>query len=209
MRWFRFLPGLLLVSLGATAAHGVEITLAGGYRDGEVAYAQSIVCAASVQAPCPTDIAADAGATFGLILDHELGGGWGFEALLSWQESELGLADNPSTLPVEPFLFGETTLTTTHLQVGAIYRRAGERFSPFAAATVGLAHLTTSDPSFLLVARPEGEHPSASFGLGLRIAIARHVGLRLEGRGWWTDLPRSVGGDLYQADATAGVSFRW
>ena len=209
MRWFRPSLSLLLVSFGATAAHAVELTLTGGYRDGEVAYAQSIVCTASVNSPCPTDVAADAGPTFGLILDHELGGGWGFEALLSWQESDFGIADNPFTLPVEPFLFGDTTLTTTHLQLGAIYRRAGARFSPFAAATVGLAHLTTSDPSFFLIARPDGEHPAASLGLGVKVALAEHVGLRLEGRGWWTDLPGSVGGDLYQVDATAGVTLSW
>ncbi len=209
MRWFRFLPGLLLASLCTTTAHGVEITPSVAYRDGDVAYAQSVVCLASIQAPCPINVAADSGPAFGLIVDHELRGGWGLEALVSRQESDLGFVDDPHTLPVEPVVFDENTLTTTHFQVGVVYQRPGERLSPFAAATVGLAHLATSGRRTFLHTWPEGEHPAASLGLGLKVALTERVSLRFEGRGWWTGLPQSVGGDLYQADATAGVTLRW
>ena len=57
MRWSHRCCVLLLLSLGVTAAQAVEITPSIGYRDGEVAYAQSIVCLASIQAPCPINIA--------------------------------------------------------------------------------------------------------------------------------------------------------
>lgn len=209
MRSHAWIPALVAAALAAGTAHGVEITPTVGYRDGEVAYAQSIVCLASIQAPCPIHVAADAGPAFGLIVDHELREGWGVEALVSRQESDLGFVDDPNTLPVEPVSLGDNTLTTTQFQVGVLYRRRGERFSPFAAATAGLAHLTTSGRRTFLRTWPQGEHPSASLGLGLQVGLARRISLRLEGRGWWTDLPRSVGGDLLQADAAAGLTFHW
>ena len=51
--------------------------------------------------------------------------------------------------------------------------------------------------------------PEASAGGGVKVRFTDHLGLRLEGRVYWVDLPQEVGGDFVETDLGAGLILRF
>ncbi|HEV7672052.1 MAG TPA: outer membrane beta-barrel protein [Thermoanaerobaculia bacterium] len=158
-----------------------------------------------------SDIEVDKSSVFGVIVDIPFGSsGFGFEVLANRQESAFTL---------DPGLFDPSErlgdVEISYLQGGIYYEWGGGQVVPFISATGGITRL---DPKFEDLEAED--RASASFGGGVKIFFNRNVGLRLEGRGYWTDLDARFRDDddhrrhdsqvneaLYQGEASAGLIF--
>lgn len=207
----RFLIAIVLSTLvSATAGAGVELTLTGGARWGEVElltedYTLLIVC---VTTPCglATGRAGDDG-VLGLVLDVPIAQGWMFEALLNRQDGNVVFPG--SLLPRESY-----EATTAQVGVQRYWER--ERLTPFAAMGLGLTRWETTalvyrPPLFPgIVVQPFDEEVfSGSVAGGVKMPLDSRFGLRLEGRYYYLDLPAAAGGGLWQPEATAGLAWRF
>jgi hypothetical protein len=194
----------------------MELSLTLGYRGGDASFpaeanAPAIAC---LVPPC---VVADAhtpeGEVLGLILDLPVDSNWMLEVLLSRQDADLDLVTElpPEALPLEPESFELTVL-----QLGALRRwRMGAR-EPFVVAAIGVARSETSarvlEPPVRVgeVGRRVGAQDGLSWsvGGGVRLALEKRWGLRLEFRAYRHDLPSELGGELIQAEVSAGLSAR-
>lgn len=203
---------LLLTPLGAAiaapaAAAGVEVTPTVSYRsDGYDLSPQPLVCVAIFR-DCQLVAEADDGPAFGVVVGFDLRPGWQLEVLASRRDSDLQVLStavpiNDPPTPIERR--SESDLTVTHLQAG-LARTWGEgTVRPFGGVAAGVSRLETD------AAGPISEDAfSASAGAGVKVDLSNRLGLRLEGRGWWVDLPEHAGGDFTQLDATAGLILRF
>ncbi|MEP7013277.1 MAG: outer membrane beta-barrel protein [Acidobacteriota bacterium] len=155
------------------------------------------------------DVEVDKSSVFGVIVDIPFGqSGFGFEALVNRQQSAFTL---------DPGLFDPSErlgdVEISYLQGGIYYEWGGGQVVPFISVTGGVTRI---DPKF---ADLEAEdRASASMGGGVKIFFNHNLGLRLEGRGYWTDLDarfrdddrrhdREVNQALYQGEASAGLIF--
>lgn len=152
------------------------------------------------------------GAGFGLIFDVAADRDSQYELFYGFQRTEL-TADG--TFGGRPLF----DLDIHYLHIGGTYLFPGEKVRPFIAGGIGLTHFdprradTGSDTRL-----------SVSLGGGVKIPIAKHVGLRLEGRGFLTILPENseifcvssggldcavrVQGDVFgQVELLVGISF--
>jgi hypothetical protein len=142
-------------------------------------------------------------ATYGAIFDIPLGeSGWKLELLANRQDSTLivnrGLLDPTIEL-------GDITLGTYH--VGFLYQWGPGQVEPFIVFSGGLTRL---EPDFPGVS---GDNRlSGSFGGGVKLFFSDNIGLRLEARGYWTDLSDAEVNDrfdadeaLYQGEGSAGL----
>lgn len=145
---------------------------------------------------------------FGVTLDIPLDGGFKLEFLVSQQQSE---AQFDEGLFEPSFDLGDIDVTYGH--VGLLYEWQPGDVRPF---VVGSAGATQLDPDF------PGADSETKFSIGLgggvKIFLAEHIGLRLEGRGFWTavdeddDRYYDYGDDgdvLFQGEASVGLIFAW
>jgi hypothetical protein len=195
----------------------VEITAILGYRGGDSS--SFLVEANTPRIAClvPPCVVAEAGTpeseVLGLVLDVQVARGWMVEALISRQDAELELRVPPAVSGVEvlPESFELTTL-----QIGLLRRWGGGGLEPFVAGGAGIARVESSGAVLTPPVLPgdsgrrlgSEEVLSASLGGGARLGLGPRLGLRLEGRAWWTDLPSGLGGALVQGELGVGLSFR-
>lgn len=212
----RNLLALLLASflvLPAAASAGPELTLSAGRRSGEVGFLTDvdalIVC---VTTPCPVAEArtADDRVRYTLILDVPFSRRWMVEVLFTEQdgahEFDLGVSPLPS----------RGTYEWTTAQAGVLRHWREDRLRPFAAAALGATRFESTALAYQRPLFPEitafpvdEEVLSASLAGGIKVGLGRRLALRLEGRGWWHDLPDWLDGALWQGEASAGLTYRW
>lgn len=195
---------LLPAAAGVLAAQGgaFEITPLAGYRfSGQVAaydrFDEELV---------DTDIEVEEGEFFGVLLGIPLTPNWKLELLANRQESTF-ILDEGLFEPIQEL--GDVTLSYYH--VGLLYEWGRGQVRPFIVGALGLAQIEPDSP------RVDTEDRfSGSLGAGVKVFFSRNVGLRLEGRGYWTDFDagleddfgrrrREVDEALYQGEASAGL----
>jgi hypothetical protein len=148
-------------------------------------------------------------AIYGALFDVPLGeAGWQLEVLANRQRSSFvvdhGLLD-PSTR------LGDVTID--HVHVGLLYQWGRGQVNPYLALTGGVGRIV---PEF---ANADAEDRFAgSLAGGVKIFFTPNVGLRLEARGYWTDLGTGFrnrdrrydsGEGLYQGEGSAGLILAW
>lgn len=150
----------------------------------------------------------DAGDAVGLVVDIPLGNVISLELLANRQETEL-LAD-------EGLFSRETVIADvdiSYYHAGIALEFGGGQVHPFFAASLGLARLEVGLPG-----TTDEDRPSASLGGGVKIFFSEHVGLRLEGRGYYIALDDDGNDDddrwqnedsITQAEASVGLIFAW
>ncbi len=190
-------------SVQANAQAQIQITPTVGYRtSGELT-------ATDRDFLTDSDIEVDKSEVFGVIVDIPFGqSGFGLELLANRQNS---------AFTFDPGLFqpserlGDVELT--YLHGGLFYEWQGGQVVPFISATAGVTRI---DPQFDDLEAED--RASASLGGGVKIFFNQNIGLRLEGRGYWTDLNADLRDDrgrrdstvdeaLYQGEASVGLIF--
>ncbi len=200
MRRAFFVLAFLLLPAAALAQPGrFELTPMAGYR------LEGDFDARSSDAFDPDlNVKVDESAAFGLILDIPLAPNWQLEILANRQQSTFvedgGLLSPATTL-------GDVDLTV--LQAGFLFQWGEGQISPFVTAAAGLTRI---DPQFNDL--ESDDRFSASLGGGVKLFLADNLGLRLEARGYWTDLDTGFddrddrydsGDGLYQGEASVGL----
>lgn len=203
-----FFTILLLVLAARSASADVELTPTLGYRFDD--YRCTGDDSSSPPPACSRLTAeSDDGPVFGLVLAFDMRRHLQLELLASRQESELLLTSGVPTAvtPSVPFApLDVPDFTVTHLQLG-LSRTWGEgAVRPFAGVAVGGSRVEADSRQGTVDF--EDDVPSASFGAGVKLLLGERLGLRLEGRGYWIDLPSELGGSFAQGDATVGLILR-
>jgi hypothetical protein len=120
----------------------------------------------------------DDSAVFGATLDIPLNRNWQLEILANRQRSSFivdqGLFEPTTTL-------GDVDLTMVH--AGFLLQWGEGQVNPFITASAGVTHIA---PKFHELS--SDNRFSASLGGGAKIFFNPNIGLRLEARGFWTDL---------------------
>jgi hypothetical protein len=198
---------LSVALLAAPARGGAELTAMVGYRSGELAYPTEIVCALAIGPyPCPTGARSEDGESFGLILEVPWSEDWAVEGTISHQETRLRFQQSLALLPVVLPATGELDVVRAYVGVRRQWTRP--RRTPFVGAAAGLADFRPSADPVLVPEALRGAHRSATLDAGLKLALPRRLGVRLEARGHWSALPESAGGDLVQTEIAVGLSVR-
>jgi len=144
---------------------------------------------------------------YGVTLDVPIAGGFSLELLVSRQQTEAQFDEGL----FEPSLdLGDIDVTYGH--VGVLYQWRLGQVNPFVVGSIGG---TLFDPSF--PGADEETRVSIGLGGGVKLFLSEHVGVRLEGRGFWTDVENNddryrygdEGSTLYQGEASAGLIFAW
>ncbi len=204
-----------LLLLPAAAGAGVELTLAAGYRTGDTSFpveARTPVPIFCFTTPCilGESHTEEGEIYYTLILDVPVSRRWMVEVLLTEQNGELEIRSR-----IVDVLYPETYEFTT-AQVGLLRHWGEGRVQPFATGALGVTEFESSAMAYErplfsgISARPVNEDlVSGSLAAGLKAGLGRHIGLRLEGRAFWHDLPAWLGGDLWQPEASLGLTYRW
>ena len=120
----------------------------------------------------------DESAAYGLFFDIPVFPNWKLEILANRQQTQFvtdrGLFTHTDVL-------GDVDLTT--VQAGFLFQWGEGQVDPFFGFAAGLTRI---DPKFDGLS--SDDRFSVSFGGGVKFFFDRNVGLRLEGRGYWTDL---------------------
>ena len=193
-----FLLAVTLLAAGASQAAEIEITPFIGYRwGGEIDRNTTSLFA--------EDVDVDADAVYGLILGVRPVSGLLIELLVDRQETEFVREGELFGPPTELF-----DVEITYIHVGAGWTWGRGDWEGFLLGTIGVGHVNPDSPG----ASSEDEL-SASFGGGLKVFANRHLGFRLEVRGFWTDIASgehildNPGDDLYQGEVKLGVVVRF
>ena len=197
-----FLLALLLaLPVAAAAQSGFEITPMAGYR-----LSGSITSYDDHGFSEDTDLEVEESPVYGVVFDIPLGYRWQLELLANQQQSNFntdrGIFDDPENL-------GDVDIEFYH--VGLLYSWGRGQVNPFFTASLGLARI---EPEF---ADAEDQF-SGSIAGGVKLFFSDNVGLRLEGRGYWTNFDADFRGDgrhhdhdddfgeaLYQFEGNAGL----
>lgn len=152
------------------------------------------------------NVEVEEGGFYGAIFGIPLNRSWSIELLANRQESSFiideGLFDPEDDL-------GDVTLTYAH--VGLLFQWGYGQVNPFITGSLGLARI---EPEFDEL--DADDRFSTSFGGGVKIFLADNIGLRLEARGYWTDLDTDFedddrfdrydeGDGLFQAEGSVGL----
>jgi hypothetical protein len=177
MRQFLYAGFLLLAPAGALLAQNqhIEITPQIGYRlEGDAQFDDA-------RPGIPGGVhqgEVDEGDVKGLTVSFPVHRHLQIEILARRQDTELtgdsGLFGVPNRL---------AGLEITHVHAGIATQWGDGQVQPFAAFSLGVAQLKIDLPG----ADTEDQF-SASMGGGVKIYFSDHIGLRLEGRGFWTGL---------------------
>lgn len=204
MRRMTLFLALLLAFPVASFAQtdSIDLTVFAGYRSGGDFIADPDLFDRFVD-----EFEVDDADVYGLALGIPISRSFAVELLYSRQETELSFDDGFFVDPV--FL---SDIEVSYFHAGMRWQWAPGQVQPYVAAGLGVARLSPDD------ALLDTEHRfSGSLGAGVRIMPTDHVGLRLEARGYFTDLSDYDdrrccrddydNGDLYQVEATAGIVF--
>lgn len=148
------------------------------------------------------NVEVDESAVFGLLFDIPLAPYWQLEILVNRQQTAF-LTDGGLFSPADEL--GDVDLTTIH--GGMLFQWGYGQIQPFVAGSVGFTHIA---PQFDEL--DSDDRFSASFAGGVKFFFAGSAGLRLEGRGYWTDVGTSNDyydsyGGLFQWEGTVGLIF--
>jgi opacity protein-like surface antigen len=194
---------LVLLPAPVRAEWGVELTPFAGFRFG----------GSFTDNTTGTDLDADEGKSFGLVLGVPATPDTDYELFYSFQATEL--KGGGGIFP------GDTLfdLDIHYLHIGGTYLFPGEKVRPFIGGGLGLTYFSPDGPGL-----DSKVYFSLSLGGGTKIPISKRVGLRFEGRGFLTILPNStdifcvssggaacavrVQGDVFgQVELLAGITF--
>jgi hypothetical protein len=194
---------VLVPALGSAQPGRFELTPLAGYRLGGEFDASD----EDFFADDDLEAEIEEGEIFGVIFGIPLTPGWRLELLANRQESSFIIDEGLLSPTIE---LGDVTLSMYH--AGFAFEWGLGQVNPFLVGTLGLARIEPDFPEL----NAENRF-SASLGGGAKIFFSPNVGLRLEGRGYWTDLGTDwedrydrydSGGDgLFQAEASAGLIF--
>lgn len=189
---FLFALTLLLPPVAGFAQPGrFELTPMAGYRlDGDFD-------AHSRHAFDPAlNVQVDESAVYGVTFDIPLNENWQIELLANRQrtsfEVDEGLLAPAATL-------GDVDITFLH--AGILLQWGLGQVNPFLTASGGIAHI---DPKFNEL--DADNRFSASLGGGVKIFFSENIGLRLEGRGYWTDLDTGFRNRYDRYDSGEGMT---
>ncbi len=130
------------------------------------------------------DLNVASGGSYGIVVDIAINRRFMFELIASHQETEVEL---------EGFLFEpDETLFEADLDyfhAGFLYRWTPGQVQPFIGASVGLTRL---DPKN--IDESSFDRPSFSLGGGAKLMFTNHIGVRFEGRVFWTFIDDDVAG---------------
>ena len=125
-----------------------------------------------------TDLEVEDSEAYGVTFDIPISEVFQIELLASRQSGELqfddGLFEGSPTF---------ADIDVTYYHVGVLWQWGNRRVSPFFTMSLGVA---TLDPDF--PGASEENRFSGSLGGGVKIFFSENVGLRFEGRGFWSDL---------------------
>ena len=157
------------------------------------------------------------GVAFGIALSPRVQ----IELLASRQQTELGV----TYLSILGYQVRPVDFDVTYFHVGGLFQWGDGRIHPFVVASLGIAQL---NPDLREAYGTHAENKfSGSIGGGLKIFFTDNIGLRLEGRGFWTLLDGNNtefdwGDDCYrcgydyaysntfdQAQTSAGLIIAW
>jgi hypothetical protein len=151
----------------------------------------------------------DNGLALGVMFDIPLSNNLQLELLLNHQESEL-FADSGLFTPDQRFI----DMDITYAHVGVLGQFGRREVTPYFVVSAGVTHL---DPDLPGVGADD--RFSVSAGGGVKVFILPFLGLRFEGRAFWTDIEKfnsycdAVCYDyrdyLSQGEATVGLIFAW
>ncbi|HEV2856022.1 MAG TPA: outer membrane beta-barrel protein [Thermoanaerobaculia bacterium] len=150
------------------------------------------------------NIEVDESAVYGVLLDIPLSPNWQIELLANRQRTSFSV-DRGFLEPQDEL--GDVDLTTVH---GGILLQWGEgQVNPFLTVSAGITRI---EPKFRNL--DSDDRFSTSFGGGAKIFLSENVGLRLEARGFWTDLDTGFddrysrydsGDGLFQGEGSVGL----
>jgi len=191
MRRALFVLAFLLPAAAFAQPGRIELTPFAGYR------LEGDFNARSSDAFDPNlNVKVDSSAVYGVLLDIPLTPDWQIELLANWQRSRFvvdrGLL-TPSTV------LGDVDLTM--LQAGFLFQWGPGQVNPFITAAAGVTRI---EPKFNELA--SDDRFSASLGGGVKIFFGENVGLRLEARGYWTDLGSDFHGRYDRYDSRNGLT---
>lgn len=207
----RSVPFVLLAGLAAAASPaagaGFEITPTFSYRSSD--YGCTGASDFPVRAPaCGVGVESDAenGEAFGVLAGFAISRGWAIEVLAGREETELDVEPLPGfefLVPPE-----DADFTITHLQAGVARTWGDGAVQPFAGVAAGVSRVEAESPEQHHIEFDE-DALSASAGAGVKIGLTDWLGLRLEGRAYWVDLPEEVGGSFTETELAGGLIFRF
>jgi hypothetical protein len=192
------------------------------YRTGDYRLQRDLACLA-IYEECTLRADGRDDPAFGLLVGVGLAPGWQLEVLANRQESEVEastrlIAPPGSAIPSLQ-LTEELDFEATHLHVGASRAWGEDSLQPFVSAALGASRVEMpAVQGVRTVGFSGGEFPfeglsedvlSASAAAGLKIHLSSGIGVRLEARGYWIDLPHDAGGSFTQAEAAAGLILRF
>jgi Outer membrane protein beta-barrel domain len=161
-----------------------------------------------------TDLKVDDSAAYGVTFDIPLSSRIQLELLANRQSSQLRF-DNG--------LFGGSSgvadIDVTYYHVGMLWQWGNDRITPFFTASLGVGNIDPKVPG----ASAENRF-SGSLGGGVKVLFSDSVGLRFEGRGFFSDLGSNnshhdhgcdyysdscYGNDFSQGQASIGLILAW
>lgn len=189
---------LLLVPAAAFAQpNQFELTPFAGYRlDGTID--------SSADLGFDQDVQVEESEVFGVLFDIGFTPNWSIELMASRQDTSFsvdeGLLSPSSDL-------GDVTLS--YYQAGFLFQTGAGQVKPFFVITGGLARIEPDFPEL-----DAENYFAGTLGGGVKIFFSPNVGIRLEARGYWTNLDTDFDdrydrydsqGDLLQGEASAGL----
>ena len=197
------LPLCLALALPAAAQDGfLELTVFGGYRSGG-----DFTTTERVFDRYRDRFTIEDADVYGATLDIPLSRSFAVELLYSRQDSQLSIDEGvfAGDIPL-------ADLEVSYYQAGVRWQWAPGQVQPYLAAGLGWARLAPKDSDLETENRFAG-----SLAVGLKVMPSRHVGIRIEGRGYFADLSNyedydcrycnNGDDDLYQVEATGGIVF--
>ncbi len=191
--------------LSSTAAPAAELSLLAGYRTGGPSVELGAINCITTPCPQPSIKARD-GEVFSLVVDLPFRDQLMFEILLSHQPGVL-IERHLAFPAVYPPVSRPSRFDLTYLHLGLLREWRNTKVSPFAAVGIGVARLETNRPLFFFDPIDE-DRLSASLAGGIKIEINKWLGVRVEGRGYWADMPVAAGDDLFQLELSSGLTFK-
>lgn len=181
------------------AQSGIELTPYFGYRGGGEINSDSLEFFG--------DLEIDEGESYGLILGIPIAPWAMVELEASFQDSVL-VESGGDFLPG----YSIADVDVDYYHVGFVFQGAGPKVQPFGIFTLGATNINPQ-----LEGLKSETKFSTSFGGGVKINFSQHLGLRLEGRGYYTLIDTEddyyccyyYSEDLWQVEGRVGLIVRF
>ena len=162
---------LLAPALAYAQSDGVELTPSYGFRWGGKLYAQD-------SSLITHDVDIKSSDTYGLSVDVPVTDHLQIELMATRQSTTFG-NDGGLFTPSA----GDVDIDITYSHVGMLWQFPQRDWAPYVVYSIGVGHINPN-----LAGATSENRFSASVGGGFKLRLAEHLGLRIEGRGYWTDL---------------------